>query len=103
MYCVCKVYSLRLVEEYSTSVHILPVVLVHGTCPGLGAEYSLVALSSQLRLEECIVLFRFHFLRGERERVGEAVGEVEKKGSKTAEVRKGKGYGCEVKHLHNVY
>ena len=59
-------------EEDGTSIHILPVVLVHGAGTGLGIEDALISLGSKLWLEELVVLLCFNLL-GERGREGVCV------------------------------
>ena len=49
-------------KEDGTAVHVLPVMLVHCPGPGLGVEDPLVAVGSQLWLEEGIELLGLYLL-----------------------------------------
>ena len=55
-------------EENGTAVNKLSFVFVHCLGSGLWAEDAIVALPTQLRVKERVVLVRFYFLGGERER-----------------------------------
>lgn len=50
-------------EENGTAIDVLSVPLRHGSGPGLGTEYALIALPAQLRVEERVELVCLNLLQ----------------------------------------